>query len=71
MRLKNIGLVPSRSCFTSWGEVAMLALDGQLFSCGVTIRKWGRCFILSIIVAPHHFLLGWLKLNLNYYITLD
>ena len=26
---------------------------------------WGRCFIISTSLAPHIFLLGWLKLNLN------
>ena len=38
LRLWNTGLVSSRASFTSWGEGASLALVGDLFSDGVTMK---------------------------------
>ena len=37
-----------------------------MFHDGVTIKNtlWDRCFTTSTNFTPHHFLLGWLKLNL-------
>ena len=29
---------------------------------------WGRCFTLMTSLAPHLFLLGWLKLNLTFFV---
>ena len=49
---------------TSWGESASLVLVGHPSSDGVTIEiPYGVDVLLSTSLAPHLFLLGWLKLN--------
>ena len=59
----NTGLVSSRVSLTSWGGGTSLALVGHASSDGITRKNtiWGRCFITSTSVAPHLFLLDWLK----------
>ena len=61
----NTGLMFSGISLTSWGEGASLALVRHSSNDGVTIKTpCGRCFITSTSLAPHLFLLDWLKLNL-------
>ena len=55
--------IPSRVSLTLWGEGAFLALIGHPSNDGVTITIfYGKDVLLH---APHLFLLGWLKFNLN------
>ena len=62
---QNIKIQGCRCSLTSWGEGASLALVGHPSSGGVNKNTlWGRCCITSTRLAPHLFLLGWLKLNL-------
>ena len=54
----------SRASLTSWGEDASLALVDHPSSDGITIKcLMGYMFNIDQL-APHLFLLGWLKLNL-------
>ena len=62
---QNIKIQGCRCSLTSWGEGATLALVGHPSSVGVNKNTlWGRCCTTSTRLAPHLFLLGWLKLDL-------
>ena len=50
----------------SWGEGASLTLVGHPSSDGVNKSTlWCRCFITLTSLAPHRFLIAWLRLNLT------
>ena len=46
------------------GKGASSSLVGHPSNEGITMKIWGRCFMLATLAA-HLFLEGWLKLNLN------
>ena len=55
----------SGASLTSWGEGTFLALVGDPYSDGVTIKMpYGVDVFTLTSFAPHLFLLDWLKLNL-------
>ena len=60
----------SRVIFTSQGESSSLALVGHSFSDGVFLKICSKCFTASTSLAPHSYLVSWLKPNLVCYVRL-
>ena len=55
----------SGGSFSSWGEGASLALVDHAYRDGATKKMpYGVNVFTTISIAPHLFLLRWLKLNL-------